>query len=197
MLLDSGVSVNLLDHDGYSALRWASGKGQLKVVRFLLDHGAQIDKPDKTNCTPLYDAAANGRLETVRLLLDRGAAIEHLNEYGDTALLRAARSSRSPKTLRLLLYRGAAIHHSNYDGDTALLSAINSGHKKVIKIIEDELEEHRTYEERKQTIEYTFRLFSEKRIPSEETSPEVNIPKVLVNIIDDYLRPVGIAANRV
>lgn len=70
-LLRSGADVN--EHgseQGWTALNYAAGKGDVSMVRLLLDHGADLTKVGHDERTPYMIALAAGRVEAARLLRD-------------------------------------------------------------------------------------------------------------------------------
>ena len=68
------------------------------------------------------------------LLLAGGADIEAKNNYGNTALILAARYGHD-KVVTLLLAGGADIEDKNGSGDTALILAAYNGHDKVVTLL--------------------------------------------------------------
>ena len=74
-------------------------------VRFLLRLGADVNgREEMLGATPLMQAAQAGRAGTVRLLLALGAELDAVNDYGETALVRAV-EMRQTVTVCLLLVR--------------------------------------------------------------------------------------------
>jgi ankyrin repeat protein len=56
-LIKTGISINLQNKDGWTALKVASKKGRTKTVEFLLRNGADVNLADKDKMTPLMEAA--------------------------------------------------------------------------------------------------------------------------------------------
>ena len=89
LLVDAGADLNVVDHDGWTALFVAvsmSGDDMdihrsavhAQMVQILLDAGAETDTKDLDyGVTALMWAAHRGDLEIVRLLLQTGASTEH------------------------------------------------------------------------------------------------------------------------
>ena len=80
-LLRTGADVNAGDPEqGWTALNYAAGKGDVKMVRLLLDHGADLSKVGTDERTPYMIALAAGRVDAARLLRDvekeKGIVIE-------------------------------------------------------------------------------------------------------------------------
>lgn len=69
-LLSKGAKVN---QPGWSALHYASIKGQSKVVNLLLTKGALVNEPSPDGDTPLILAVRSGDTDTVQALIRAGA----------------------------------------------------------------------------------------------------------------------------
>ncbi|GJP57139.1 hypothetical protein CLOM_g16178 [Closterium sp. NIES-68] len=74
-LLDRGVSPDLADYDGRTALHLAASEGKVDVVRLLLERGADVNPKDRHGNTPLADAQSYGSAEICRLLKDNGGLL--------------------------------------------------------------------------------------------------------------------------
>ncbi|KAK6440461.1 hypothetical protein LTR95_003307 [Oleoguttula sp. CCFEE 5521] len=72
-LLDQGVSVDTVFHEGHTALIQAVMREDLAMAQLLLDHGADPHAVSHEGRTALLQAVANKDLVMVQLLLDRGA----------------------------------------------------------------------------------------------------------------------------
>lgn len=70
--------INLVDHDGRSALRLAAEATQpgAQVVAALLEAGADANLADAEGVTPLMQAAVQGDAERVQALLNAGARVD-------------------------------------------------------------------------------------------------------------------------
>lgn len=86
LLLDEGAPLNAKDHDGWTALMWASWSGLSKVVDTLLERGADIAVADQQGNTALIIAARRGNVEVVKFLLAKGADKAARNKAGHSAL---------------------------------------------------------------------------------------------------------------
>jgi hypothetical protein len=75
LLLDKGVSVNLLHPYFGSALQAASAGGHEDIVNALLVKGAKVDAQDGKWRNALGAAAFHGKVSVARLLLEHGASI--------------------------------------------------------------------------------------------------------------------------
>jgi ankyrin repeat protein len=141
-LFDKGIDVNWKDKEGYTALMWASGKGQVGIVKWLLSRGVLIDIQNKcggtaSGVTALMWSSQEGHVEVVKLLLDRGA-LPDLQEpnHGSTALIMASSWGRA-SCVRLLLEKGADMSLKDKNGMTAKDIAKINGHIDIIQLLDE------------------------------------------------------------
>lgn len=159
----------------------ASREGQLETVRLLLDFKVAINSTNEFNETALTEAAYKGHLDIVCLLLDRKAEINSQDWFGNTALIGAINHEQF-KIIHLLVEQGASIESPNYLGCTALEAA--QSNPEVTRILKDQLQEQRSYPERKMHLRLSFLGDLEKK--------SIYLPTPLVDIIDSYVKPNGI-----
>lgn len=88
--LVAGMSPNLKDSYGSTALMLAAEKGLTPVVIALLGDGVDIEAKDTTGNAALAWVAGEGHAETIKALLDRGANVNAINTSGKNALMAAA-----------------------------------------------------------------------------------------------------------
>jgi uncharacterized protein len=69
-LIEAGADVNQQDKQGWTALSWAAGKGDLEMARLLIDKGADALRVGRDQRTPYQIALAAGRVEVAKLLKD-------------------------------------------------------------------------------------------------------------------------------
>ncbi|XP_064594231.1 protein phosphatase 1 regulatory subunit 16A [Zonotrichia leucophrys gambelii] len=81
--LESGISPDLCNEDGLTALHQSCIDDSLPLVRLLLDSGADANARDAELWTPLHAAATCGHLRLVQLLVQRGADLLALNSDGN------------------------------------------------------------------------------------------------------------------
>lgn len=90
-LLGYDALPSVKDHDGLTALHFASQMGRENVVRRLLKlHSIDPSLQDKNGNSPLHWAATRGHIEVVKMLLEVGASVEMTNLLGLTPLCLAA-----------------------------------------------------------------------------------------------------------
>lgn len=66
--LNSGADIHEQDEQGWTALNWAAGKGNMDVVRLLLARGADVFRVGRDQRTPYKIALAAKHAEVARLL---------------------------------------------------------------------------------------------------------------------------------
>ncbi|KAI7797363.1 putative protein phosphatase 1 regulatory subunit 16A, partial [Triplophysa rosa] len=84
-LLNNGVSPDLVNEDGLTALHQCCIDDFVDVARCLLDAGANVNACDSELWTPLHAAATCGHTNLVQLLLDTGADLLAVNADGNMA----------------------------------------------------------------------------------------------------------------
>ena len=67
-LLDSGADVNHRFEQGWTALSFAAGRGDLAMVKLLVERGADIFSVGRDNRTPYQVALAAGRVDVMKYL---------------------------------------------------------------------------------------------------------------------------------
>ncbi|KAM8881502.1 protein phosphatase 1 regulatory subunit 16A isoform 1-T2 [Synchiropus picturatus] len=82
-LLNSGVSPDLVNEDGLTALHQCCIDDYVEVVQCLLDAGASVNASDSEQWTPLHAAATCGHTGLVQLLIQAGANLLAVNADGN------------------------------------------------------------------------------------------------------------------
>jgi ankyrin repeat protein len=114
-LLRAGADVNS-SHESFTALYWASAKGNEDSVRLLLAQpGLKLDQIDIDGNTALMAAAENGHVEIVDMLVNAGANVRMANKRGETATA--------------LARRGLARHQAILERQEAIISSLESSRK--------------------------------------------------------------------
>ncbi|XP_035854880.1 ankyrin repeat domain-containing protein 31-like isoform X2 [Sander lucioperca] len=106
MLIQAGISVNMEDYAGWTALHEAS-LGDEAVVKELLKAGANVNARSFDGVTPLNDAVMSGNYQVVKLLLQHGA-----NPSDRTVGGRSAMDMAEDETMKeLLSFPGPSVIH--------------------------------------------------------------------------------------
>jgi uncharacterized protein len=148
ILIEGGISINLRNNDGGTALHMASRTGNEHIANVLIQSGLGINLQNSDGDTVLHIACRNEYQAYWKSLLERrsitealvealvraGADLEVRNKKGETALLPAANSSLGlSSVVRFLLKNGADVRARDDEGrwikDPAdLCAALDSNH---------------------------------------------------------------------
>jgi len=77
LLAQCGVNLNARDDRGYTAVMWATMRGNDAALYMLLQMGAKLDVPDNKGNTALMWAARQGNHRIVKILIDHGANVNY------------------------------------------------------------------------------------------------------------------------
>lgn len=105
-VLAEGISVNVTDNDGETALMEAADRGNLQAVRNLISAGADVNAKDEDGETALMVAADDGHTAIVQALIAAGADVNARDDEGESALDKA-RDERRRSTIDALRAAGA------------------------------------------------------------------------------------------
>ena len=128
--LSQGVSVDLTDDSGCTALIRAAHSDHLAVVEALLRAGANPNHRDKDTETVLMWAADHeGNAPVLRLLIEARAEVNARNDMESTALSWVMRHG-DPEMTQVLLAAGADIDHTG-----ALIRAAYQGFVAAVRLL--------------------------------------------------------------
>ena len=71
-LLDRGISPNMVDGQGNTALHWAARNGHIELAKMLIEAGADVNAWGPKGRTPLSFAMDEGQDEVAELIRSRG-----------------------------------------------------------------------------------------------------------------------------
>lgn len=98
-LLQAGADANSR-YNGFTALFWASHKGNKSSVKLLMAKpGLKLDETDPDGHTALMAAAEHGHAEIVEMLLKAGANVRITNKRGETAAALAQKTLGKQKAI--------------------------------------------------------------------------------------------------
>lgn len=136
------ININAQDQNGKTALFIASWRGYENVVKLLLQvHGINITAQDQRGQTALTVACSFGHDNIVKILLP--AFLININDRykGDTVLIHSSRLGRENVVKMLLEVPGININAQGTDDKTALMRAEENKHVKIVKLIQDKIDE--------------------------------------------------------
>ena len=133
-LLDHGASVHTRDHEGYSAIHWATIGHDMKMVKLLLIRGASLFSETDNGETPLHHAAQYGNAKLVRFYIKRGADVNQESQCG-TPLFQAITQGRL-FIVDILLANGADMDLMDPDGGK-VEDALQSLEERIATVDDD------------------------------------------------------------
>lgn len=109
MLLDAGADADARDMDGWTALTYAqrywSDERAIEILR--------IAGPIAAAQMDFFILLEKGSVEEIQANIAAGADASALDEYGNTALIRAAYTNERPEVIQMLLDMGADVNETN------------------------------------------------------------------------------------
>jgi serine/threonine-protein phosphatase 6 regulatory ankyrin repeat subunit B len=133
-LVQKGLSANVKDNLGFTALYYSAFHNQAACAAFLQPH---TSADEFGGLTPVQIAAANGHVPVLEVLVTP-ANIDLQTEHGFTAVMAAAMNGRRD-AVRFLAIQGAKLELSSETGFTPLHLASENGHFEVVKTLVREL----------------------------------------------------------
>jgi ankyrin repeat protein len=95
-LLDKGANPNTSDSAGFTPLMRAAEEGNTSICSILIQKGADVNVRGKVRgTTPLMLAAEKGSVKILELLIQSGAKVNAVDQFEETALARAYRTSQN------------------------------------------------------------------------------------------------------
>lgn len=134
LFLAAGMSPDVRDGGGGTALFGAAARGRNDISRRLLRGGADVNARDANGSTALMQSAAGGHQETTDVLLAAGADVNLRDSNGQTALMRAAARGHAD-VVRKLLRRGARLDVKDRSGRDALALAVENDRSDVVELL--------------------------------------------------------------
>lgn len=134
LFLTAGMSPDVRDGAGGTALFGAAARGRNDISRKLLGAGADVNARDTDGSTALMQSAAGGHQETTEVLLAAGADVNLRDNKGQTALMRAAARGHAD-LVRELIRRGARLDVRDRAGRDALSLAQENDKSDVVDLL--------------------------------------------------------------
>lgn len=133
-LLESGVSADVSDPLGYTALHHAASTGRRSTVSLLLEKRASVDSLDRYHRTPLFVACTYGRTEVVERLLEERAD-PTIEEAGGLTPLDLAVVSNRRSILEAFITSGVSMNQLNSRGMSPLCLAASVGDIAMVELL--------------------------------------------------------------
>lgn len=135
LFLAAGMSPDVRDGAGGTALMDAAARGRNDISRKLLRGGADVNARDAEGSTALMQSSAGGHQETTDVLLAAGADVNLRDNNGQTALIRAAARGHADVVLKLIR-RGAKLDVKDRAGRDALAWAEANDRSDVVDLLQ-------------------------------------------------------------
>lgn len=129
--LKKGISIDVTDEDGDTALIIASSYGYLNVVDLLIKKGANVNFQNDKGRTAVMTASSKGEIATLDLLIKAKAKINMQDEDGSTAVMKALNIN----TIKYLLKNRANIEICTNDRKDLIDSLIIDFRNRIKEII--------------------------------------------------------------
>ncbi|MGA0926622.1 MAG: ankyrin repeat domain-containing protein [Burkholderiaceae bacterium] len=130
-----GISTNLTDDDGNTALHGAIALGKLDTLKWLLNQpDIAINQRNKANETALMFAAIRCDLSAAKALIERGAAINHTG-WVPLHYAASCRASNATDLVHLMLEHHAYIDAESPNGSTPLMLAAQYGRFETVRLL--------------------------------------------------------------
>jgi len=123
---DFNIDAKYTITDQATLLFFASGAGNLEIVKYLVDLGANMDICDKYGFSPLHITIHNHAINWLPIanyLLDKGANPNGRQRFNGKSPLHAAIGTGNIDLVRKLVEHGADINHIDIWGNTPLFEA--------------------------------------------------------------------------
>lgn len=135
LLEQPGNEVNKPTHDNRIYLHWASGKGNLEIVKYLIAKGSDINLEDSHGSFPITAAASSGQSnpELYEAFFKAGVDPKKKYQNGANLLLLAISSDKELKAAEYFTTKGMSLKDVDSEGNTAFTYAARSGNIALLK----------------------------------------------------------------
>ena len=127
-----GADIDATADTGETAVLYACGLSNEKVVKFLVEHGADIERKNIYGETCLMRATHSSHI--CQFLIDHGARVNVQDSFGDLALHHAI-SRNEQSTVRMLIDHGSDPYLENKLGEDAIRTANLRGHEQITEYL--------------------------------------------------------------
>ncbi|XP_049777628.1 serine/threonine-protein phosphatase 6 regulatory ankyrin repeat subunit C-like [Schistocerca cancellata] len=133
-LIQSGMRVNVADHNGRTPLHYAAKEGNWKYLKILIDAGGDVSSVDVNGATPLLMIANRCYTQTAQTLIDAGANITASDIHGQKIIHRASQIGNTT-AIDYLMEVWPLVWGCDNHGNTVLHFATKSSNNRL-RIIE-------------------------------------------------------------
>lgn len=135
LLEQPGNEVNKPTHDNRIYLHWASGKGNLEIVKYLIGKGSDVNLEDSHGSFPITAAASSGQSnpELYEAFFKAGVDPKKKYQNGANLLLLAISSDKELKAAEYFTTKGMSLKDVDSEGNTAFTYAARSGNIALLK----------------------------------------------------------------
>eukprot|EP00003_Mantamonas_plastica_P004465 TRINITY_DN1354_c0_g1_i15.p1 TRINITY_DN1354_c0_g1~~TRINITY_DN1354_c0_g1_i15.p1 ORF type:complete len:1743 (-),score=727.22 TRINITY_DN1354_c0_g1_i15:4589-9817(-) len=137
LLLKAGANVNEKNHNGDTALHYATYYDCHRSVEHLIAAGADVNAVDRKLISPLHNACSSGNFETVKLILSRPCDADIPDLDGLTPAMRACEMGHFRIVKYLVTEMGVDIHRKTEEGDTMMHIAADFMYWNIVSFLLD------------------------------------------------------------
>jgi ankyrin repeat protein len=121
------------DHNGNTALIYATGDQNHSMIKMLLEHGANPNISTSEGCTPLICSTLAGDIESVKLLIEHSANVNTAGKNGTALIIACYRHLNN--IAKFLLNNGADVNFIDSDNLSPLLIAIYFNNTELCQLL--------------------------------------------------------------
>lgn len=133
ILINNGADKGAQDNTGFSALNWASRRGNKEIIEVLMkDPSSDVSLTGNSNSLVL--AVYSGDLATVKLFVKEGLPINASDSYGETPLIAAVKIGNID-ILEYLIKQGADTQSTDRLGRIPIMLAAQAGYIDIISFL--------------------------------------------------------------
>jgi len=137
LLMAHGALVKARDHEHWTALHYASQRGDGDTVRLLLVSGAEADAKSFGDTRPLRLAVAGGHRDVAEQLLAAGADVNAADPMIGWTPLHFAISGGDRDMVAFLVSHGADVNAKDEMGRSPLARARQAGREEIVQLLRE------------------------------------------------------------
>jgi ankyrin repeat protein len=143
ILLEKGVDVNWKSKSSRNqqAIRFASQRGSLKLVKLLLKYGADMESTPDDKATPLLASLHAKNYEVAKFYFFKDANVNVIGRDGECVIHEAIKT-KNPEMVKLALKYKAPLNLKDKEGMTTWKIAKRSENSEIKKLMKEALKEN-------------------------------------------------------